>query len=255
MLLEKINIINLFYNSVKYNNILIDKSIHSGYEGYWLEKKMNIKHNNLNNPDIYGFEMKKDAKKITFGDFSASEYLFSKNKLFINNYNNINININRTEFIKFFGNKNLIKNRYSWSGSCFPKYNIWNYNGQIITLNENNDIYIYYSFLKDNRVDKNNLPNYLKYNNILIAYWNNTKLKKNINNKFNNNGFFICKKKNNLYNKISFGKSFDFDYFIDNYKKYNIILDSGMYDGNIRNYSLFRSTNNKFWNKLIIDEF
>jgi hypothetical protein len=31
--------------------------------------------------------MKKDGKKITFGDFSESEYLFSKNKLYINQLN------------------------------------------------------------------------------------------------------------------------------------------------------------------------
>ena len=54
--------------------------------------------------------MKKESKKITFGDFSASEYLFSVNKVDsiinkINNWNCIHI-ITREQFIKYFGNKN-----------------------------------------------------------------------------------------------------------------------------------------------------
>ena len=48
-----------------------------------------------------------------------------------------------SDFIKTFGNPNPIKkNRYSWSGSCVPSYNNWNSNGQILTINENNDIII-----------------------------------------------------------------------------------------------------------------
>ena len=41
---------------------------------------MEISHNSNNEPDILGYEMKKNSSKITFGDFSASEYLFSKKK-------------------------------------------------------------------------------------------------------------------------------------------------------------------------------
>jgi hypothetical protein len=54
---------------------------HCGKEGHWLEKQMNLDHNNRNEPDLYGYEMKKESPKITFGDFSASEYLFSKKNL------------------------------------------------------------------------------------------------------------------------------------------------------------------------------
>ena len=88
---------------------------------------MGITHNSNNMPDIDGYEMKKDSKKITFGDFSATEYLFSKNKSTINDINGSIINISRTEFIRYFGTPNILKNnRYSWSGSCVPKYNNWN---------------------------------------------------------------------------------------------------------------------------------
>jgi len=41
---------------------------------------MGIIHNSKNEPDIRGYELKKDSPKITFGDFSATEYLFSKNR-------------------------------------------------------------------------------------------------------------------------------------------------------------------------------
>ena len=35
-----------------------------GDEGHWLEKMMGIKPNSNNEPDIYGYEQKKDSKKI-----------------------------------------------------------------------------------------------------------------------------------------------------------------------------------------------
>ena len=78
-------------------------------------------------------------------------------------------------------------------------------------------------------------------------------MKKLINNKFNKNGFFICKKINDRYEKICFGKPFDFEYFIESFKNKKIIFDSGMYEGNNRNYSQFRGS--YFWNDLIIEEY
>lgn len=80
-------------------------------------------------------------------------------------------------------------------------------------------------------------------------------MENHINKKFNSNGFFICKKENNRYNKICFGKPFNFLYFIENIKSKNIIFDSGMCCGNNRNYSQFRSLGVNFWNKLIVEEF
>jgi len=44
---------------------------------------------NKNEPDINGYEMKKSSIKITLGDFTASEYIFSrKNKRNIINHLN-----------------------------------------------------------------------------------------------------------------------------------------------------------------------
>jgi hypothetical protein len=259
---DKLYIIELFRKNVKGKTIDLEKynSKHCGKEGHWLEKQMHINHNSKNEPDINGYEMKKCSKKITFGDFSASEYLFSKNKIYINEkneWNNELVNITRDAFIKFFGTQKPLKhNRYSWSGNCVPSYNSWNTCGQMLTITDNNDIYIYYSYSKDTRNDiKINFPTYLKKDNILIVIWKNEKIRENINKKFNKNGFFIIKKIENTYEKICFGKKFDYECFIEGIKKYQVIFDSGMFMGNTRNYSHFRSSNNTFWENLIIEEY
>jgi hypothetical protein len=272
---KKLNIINLFNTNVKGKRISIDGTKHDGSEGYWLETQMNIKHNNKNEPDINGFEMKKDSAKISFGDFSASEYLFSKKKNTINKQNKWDsdkVSISRIDFIKYFGSPNPLKNnRYSWSGKCVPTYGCWNNHGQTMIF-DNDDLCIYYSFEKDNREaisrrtscdfvqtekesPKIELPSFLKeQNKILIAIWEKEKLQQHINKKFNVNGFFICKKISNTYEKICFGKPFDFEHFVTSLKNKSIIFDSGMYVGNSRNYSQFRSSGTKFWNSLIYEE-
>ena len=180
---DKLNIIELFRKNIKDKKIELEKynNKHCGKEGYWLEKQMNIKHNSLNEPDIHGYEMKKDSKKITFGDFSASEYLFSKDKKYINDTNNWDadlVNITKDQFIKFFGTQKILKNnRYSWSGSCIPTYNNWNTCGQKLTVTYENDICILYSYSEDKRDDiKINFPYYLKKDNILIVIWKNKKI-------------------------------------------------------------------------------
>lgn len=95
----------------------------------------------------------------------------------------------------------------------------------------------------------------MKNGKIIIAIWTYDKLKGHIDNKYNSNGFFICVKEKNVYTKICFGKPFDFNTFVIHLIIGNIIFDSGMYEGNNRNYSHFRSTAKKFWNLLITDEF
>jgi hypothetical protein len=257
---NKQKIIKLFNDNVKGVEINVDEQNekHCGKEGHWLEKKMGIAHNSKNQPDIYGYEMKKSSKKTTLGDFSACEYAFSgtnkRNVINILNNWTDDMKISRSSFIQTFGNPNQNKNnRYSWSGSCIPSYNEWNINGQCLSITENNDIIIYYSFSKDTRTKNNNFPLFLQNENIVIALWKSDKMMNHINNKFNQNGFFICKKICNKYEKICFGKPFDFEYFIECIKNNKIIFDSGMYDGNTRNYSQFRGT--YFWKELIIEEY
>ncbi len=194
-------IVELFIQKIKGREVCLDNKNekHCGKEGHWLETQMGLKHNSKNEPDLYGYEMKKSSPKTTLGDYSASEYAFSKkNKRNIinqnNNWNDDN-KLERSDFIKIFGNPNPAKNnRYSWSGSCVPTYNKWNSNGQILIVNENNDIVIIYSFSKDSRSMKEDFPTFLKNDNIIIALWKSEKMKLHINNKFNKKGFFICKK-------------------------------------------------------------
>lgn len=259
----KIQIIERFDKSIRgycfqdFANVC-DLPKHDGKEGHWLETKMGITHNNRNEADINGYEMKKCSKKITLGDFSATEYLFSKNRHLIdkiNNWENLETGkIDRSEFIKIFGNPNPAKNnRHSWSGKCVPKYNTWNSNGQILTITEKNNIIILYSFSKDTRSIKTKNPIFLQKDNVVIAFWRASKLTQHIDNKFNKKGFFICTKNGNKYEKIRFGKPFNFEYFIKCLKDSKIIFDSGMYDGNTRNYSHFRGS--YFWDELITEEY
>lgn len=245
--IDKQQILTLFNNNVKSIKICLDNQNinHDGREGFWLEKRMNIQHNANNKPDINGYEMKKFSNKITIGDFSASEYIFSRKRDIINKINNWTDveKMTRTNFIIIFGNPNPKKdNRYSWSGSCVPKYRSWNENGQMLSITENNNIVIYYSFSKDTRNIKNDFPIFLQNDIIVIALWKSEKMRPHINNKFNQKGFFICKKINNTYEKICFGKTFNFEYFIECIKNKKIIFDSGMYVGNSRNYSHFRGS-------------
>lgn len=230
----------------KYNN----KKKHCGEEGHWLEKQMGIKPNNSKEADIYGYEQKKDSMKITYGDWSASYYIFSKNAKNANK-------LTRDQFLTCFGepNKNK-KNRYSWSGSCFPKYGeSWNNCGQRLMFDNNNNLMAQYSFLNDNRKRKDSFPSFIKKDIITIAFWERKKLENHIKSKFGINGFYICKKdKTGVYTSICFGERLSFDYFLKGIINRNIILDSGMYQGNNRPYSSFRS-NGKVWEDLITERY
>ena len=163
----------------------------------------------------------------------------------------------RAELIKTFGSPNPEKNnRYSWSGSVFPKYsNTYNHAGQRMAFLDNDDLVIEYSYINDSREDKL-IPLELKTNEpSIIAIWKKEKLEKHINNKFGVNGFYICKKdKDGCYDKICFGDTINFKYFQEQIKKNIVYLDSGMYETNIRNYSQFRA-DRSVWHDLITEEF
>ena len=125
---NKQEIINRFNQNVKgkKSDTTQNNQKHDGKEGHWLETQMGITHNGDNAPDLFGYEMKNQTTsgKITFGDWSADEYIFlhgrGKNK--INSVNN-DFQISRDEFLKIFGKPNILKNnRLSWSGSPCPTY-------------------------------------------------------------------------------------------------------------------------------------
>lgn len=252
-LMSKVKIINIFNKNVKGKSFVKNKYDLDSAEGYWLEDQFGIKHNNINKPDIYGYELKKFSKIITFGDYSASEYLFSKNKPLLNYYCKYlgydPINLTRSEFIKYFGSFNHDKQRYSFSGNCIPKFFKWNNYGLTFTENKNNDLMIVYNSVKD--IMHEYIPEILVNKTIVIAIWTYDKLSNHINNKFNNNGFIICKKDdNNVYKSIHFGKPLNYEIFIKYFKEGLIFFDSGMYEGNNRNYSQFRA-HKDLWNELL----
>lgn len=304
-------IIDKFNINVKNVPILFDESVvnlkHSGKEGLWLERKLGLTPNCFNQPDINGFEIKNtimDSKKpISFGDYSASEYLFSKHNSYIMQYNQNNCfsvdDVNtctRSDFLRIFGTAKPVKKcaakkddggkkdydkdddddvkkcnnicRYSWSGKCAPKYyNKWSECGQILLMNETNDLCIFYCFDKDLRENRADIiPKSIQTQpttNYLVVIWFRAKLESNINNKFNKNGIIIAERKRQegkgksshaTFNRLRVGKPFDYEHFVHNLFSHRIYFDSGMYDGNNRPYSMFRCADTLFWNELLIND-
>jgi hypothetical protein len=90
---SKKRIIDLFNQNVRNKTITLTGNLHYGSVGHWLESQMNISRNCKNEPDIDGFEMKKFSQKISFGDFSATEYAFTRKerKKYISKHESISI--------------------------------------------------------------------------------------------------------------------------------------------------------------------
>lgn len=63
--ITKNEIITLFNNNIKGKKYVKEEKSHDGGEGHWLESNMNLKKNSNNAPDIGGYEMKKESKKIS----------------------------------------------------------------------------------------------------------------------------------------------------------------------------------------------
>jgi len=244
-------IVNLFNNNIRGSKYVkgVGKTF-CGSEGHWLEIRMEIKPNSFNGPDKLGYEQKKYSNKITFGDWSASYYIFAKN----NKYN-----LSQDDFIKMFGSPNPDKkNRYSWSGKVFPKYGIeYNYAGQRLRFLENEDLVIEYLYLNDTRKEKISLvlDDFKTNDPIVLAYWTKDKLENHVLKKFGVNGFYILKKnEKKIYNEICFGKKMDFQFFKTGIENMDIILDSGMYRTNSRKYSQFRAKG-EFWDDLATEKY
>lgn len=232
---------------------------HDGRNGHWLETQMGIAHNGDNEPDLLGYEMKNKTTsgKITFGDWSADEYIFlhgrGKNKI---NTVNENYQITRKQFLEIFGKPNIKKdNRLSWSGEPCPTYysDITAF-GQELKIDNNENIVILYHFSKDTRSNKNSIvPSKLHNDDIVIAKWNKDTIKRKLEDKFNQNGWFIVSTDSNgQYENIHFGEPMNYDSWIKLFKEKKVFFDSGMYDGNTRPYSQWRATTS-VWHNLIID--
>ena len=205
---------------------------HDGYEGHWLEDKMGIKHNSNNLPDLYGYEMKKESNCITFGDFTADEYIYKTHPSLISS---------RDDFIRSFGT--CKGTRFSWSGSCIPSYDVYNDCGQILRIDIDNHVIISYNYKYDKRQSK--VEQIKDMNDVNIVVW--TSLKMKIENKFGQRGFFICRKnRKGFYSDIIFGSPFSYSLFLEGIRSGDIYFDSGMHTGNYRNYSQWRA-GKSFW--------
>jgi len=243
----KQKIIEIFHRDVK-GKKLADKGPnpkHDGARGHSLERLFGIKANGNNAPDLFGFELKSQTtNKTTFGDWSASNYLF----------NGENPSCTKTEFIKIFGSPNPKKNnRYSWSGSCFPVVGSTNSFGQIIEVSDGGDVSIYYSFSKDLRPEKATLiPKEFQKENLRLAHWTREKLERHVNDKFNDKGWFkVFTDESGTCLELVFGEPMDFSTWIELVRNGTIYLDSGMRVGGSRNRANWRASNT-FWDSLIV---
>lgn len=256
---DKQRIIELFENNVKdkFPDTSKSNQRHDGKKGHWLETQIGIKHNGDNKPDLLGYEMKNETTsgKISFGDWSADEYIFlhgrGKNK---KNSINKDYQLTRKQFLEIFGKPNAKKrNRLSWSGTPCPTYygDVTTF-GQELKIDINENIMILYHYSKDTRVNKNLIvPKELQHDNIIIALWKKATLKRKLEDKFNQKGWFtVSTDENGFYKKIHFGDPMNYDSWIELFKDKKVFFDSGMYDGNIRPYSQWRATTG-VWHNLI----
>tara|TARA_B100000963_G_scaffold349260_1_gene358063 strand:- start:1031 stop:1828 length:798 start_codon:yes stop_codon:yes gene_type:complete len=256
---EKIK--KLYFENVHGNSPNIDNqnSKHDGAKGHWLEKQLGKEPDGKNEADFWGYECKNHTTsgKTTWGDWTPNYYIFDRDSGY---------DISRDAFLMIFGKPNAKKNnRLSWSGEPVPRTpNKTSNFGQYIVVDDESNINIYYDFSKDLRKEKNNIvPLELQKDNLLLAKWNGyeknnnskkTALETKVKKKFDNKGWFKCAMENNIYTKIIFGKPVSFETWIEYVKSGDVYFDSGMYQGNIRPYSQWRS-DNIFWDKLVIEEF
>lgn len=243
----KEKLIQKFNENVKgrYSDISGRNIRHDGREGHWLEEQFGISANGDNSADIYGYELKNQTSsgKTTFGDWSANKYIFSEGP-YLDLFAGSNKKQKKDSFLQIFGKPNSVKGgRYSWSGTPCPKIDNYNVFGQKLIINSNNDIQAIYSFSKDQRAEKYNIiPNALQKEGLVIAEWfgekspttkrNDKCLKAKLEDKFNDKGWFTCKKnKIGVYEKICFGKPINFDSWIELVKKGVVFLIVGCMRG------------------------
>lgn len=258
---EELEIIERFKNNVfgRKPNTSSKNTGHDGKSGHWLEEQMGVQANRRTEADLLGFEMKDGtASKISFGDWSADYYIF-KDEIY-SDKNKSMLERRNESFLYVFGKPNPDKlggsrseGRYSWSGEPIPKINKINDYGQELVVDDENNILIKYYFSKDLRPDKLSIvPIKMQSDNLIIVKWFANGLKKKVDDKFNRNGWFVCKKDSNgYYNAIAFGEPISFDVWIGMVRSGEIFFDSGMYETNNRPYSQWRANNSSLENLFI----
>ena len=241
---------------------------HDGREGNWLEEQFGKHPDADNHADFFGYELKNQTtSKTTFGDWSANEYVYT-NTDFSGVFTSKKKYENQWAFCRIFGKPNMEKGgRYSWSGQPIPKYGKYNDFDQMLTIDNNKDIVVLYSYSKDNRENKEDIiPLLLQEENIVLARWyginkptsapaRQKSLKQKLEDKFNDQGWFTCKKgEDGTYQKICIGKPMNYDNWLELVKTGIVFFDCGMYEGNKRPYQQWRA-NNHYWDSLIVEEY
>jgi hypothetical protein len=232
-------IVELFNTNVKGKKFVREEhNNHDGEEGHWLEKRMGTAPNGKNEPDLLGYEMKKESSKTTFIDKTPS-------KIFLKGVEMERRNIEDRELFWTMFQRTTSSNIKigGW------KLDKWDIDGQCLNIDEENNINVLYNYEHDKRTNKNELVSeYYKNNQShTIISWSKTDMETCINNKWNQNGFFICKKnRNKVYNKICFGNKFSFDFWIEQVKQKNIYCDG--YSKSNKWRGCFRSSNKWFYN-------
>jgi hypothetical protein len=226
-------------------------SHHDGKDGHWLEVQMGVIHNRNTEPDLFGYEMKNQtSSKTTFGDWSANEYIFNKTSYLYGE-------INRDDFLTIFGKPNMAKaGRYSWSGEPCPSVHRINSFGQILVVDNENNISADYYFSHDARENKAAIvPARFQLDGLVLARWDKYSIRQKLENKFNQKGWFKCETdRYGVYDAIVFGDPINFEHWIRLVRSGDVFFDSGMYQTNSRNYSQWRA-NNSLWDKLITSRY
>jgi len=264
---NKEKILELFYANVKGMSPDTSNSNirHDGRQGHWLERQFGISANGYNEADLFGYELKNETtSKTTFGDWSANRYIFKTGK-YAHFFSGRIVSERQDSFCGIFGKPNLSKGgRCSWSGSPCPTIHGYNDFGQILIIDEYKDIVALYSYEKDKRANKAAIvPFDLQQNDLEIARWFGESspttmqadkcLKSKLEDKFNDAGWFTCKKDaNGTYQRICFGEPITYDNWLELVERGIVFFDSGMYQGNKRPYSQWRA-NNSFWDSLIVE--
>jgi hypothetical protein len=216
---------------------------HDGAEGDWLTQKMGLKSNSKNEPDFLGFEMKKGSQqKTTFGDWSPDSGL----------YKGTTKVLERDEFLRLFGMPNPAKgNRYSWSGSVFPKVGKTNFAGQSIAIDQNGDVVIRYNYTNDSRDQRTRVKaRFIKCDDLEMARWKKGSIQEKVEKKFGVLGWFRCvKDQQGSYQEIQFGLPLKYEVFSPLFRAGEIFIDCGMHQGNARPYMMWRASN-RVWDKL-----
>lgn len=212
---------------------------HDGQAGHGLEKRMRLSHNCSVAPDFPNYEMKIGTKsKMTFGDWSPDYWMFK----------DPGWGVTRDRFMEIFGKYNAVKMRYSWSGSPVPKVGKFNHFGQIMRVSKDGTIKAVYSFSRDKRPDKRSIvPRHMQKENLVLAEWRSSTLRARVEKKFGLGGCFRCLKDGRgRYDRIVFGSRITFGRWVAAVRSGAIFLDSGMHQGNSRNYASWRVYNSNW---------